>query len=54
MHGVQKEITLPFTYRNNVFSGGLEVNRLDYNVNTEEPRHGAAVLKVDIYVPVTN
>ena len=54
MHGVQKEITLPFTYRNNVFSGGLEVNRLDYNVNTEEPKHGAAVLKVDISVPVTN
>lgn len=54
MHGVQKEITLPFTFRNNVFSGKFEVNRLDYNINTEEPDHGAAVLKVDISVPVTN
>ena len=53
MHGVQKEITLPFTFENNVFKGGIEVNRLDYNVNTEEPKHGAAVVKVDITVPVT-
>jgi len=54
MHGVQKEITIPFTFKNNVFSGEIEVNRLDYNINTEEPEHGAAVLKVDISVPVTN
>lgn len=54
MHGVQKEITLPFTFRNNVFSSDFEINRLDYNINTEEPEHGAAVLKVDISVPVTN
>ncbi len=54
MHGVQKEVTIPFTFRNNVFSGEFEVNRLDYNINTEEPKHGAAVLKVDISVPVTN
>jgi polyisoprenoid-binding protein YceI len=52
-HGVQKEITLPFTFVNNVFAGNLEVNRLDYNVNTAEPKHGAAVLKVSINVPVT-
>jgi len=52
MHGVQKEITFPFTFENNVFKGGFEVNRLDYNINTEEPKHGAAVLKVDISVPV--
>jgi polyisoprenoid-binding protein YceI len=54
MHGVQKEITIPFTFEDNVFKGGIEVNRLDYNINTAEPEHGAAVLKVDITVPVTN
>jgi len=53
MHGVQNEITIPFTFENNVFKGGIEVNRLDYNINTEEPKHGAAVLKVNITVPVT-
>ncbi len=39
-HGVQKEITLPFTFVNNVFNGVIEVNRMDYNVNKEEPKHG--------------
>jgi polyisoprenoid-binding protein YceI len=53
MHGVQKEITLPFTFSNNTFAGSLEINRLDYNVNVAEPAHGAAKFKVDISVPVT-
>jgi polyisoprenoid-binding protein YceI len=53
MHGVQKEITLPFTFVNNVFNGGFEVNRMDYQINTAEPKHGAQVLKVSITVPVT-
>jgi polyisoprenoid-binding protein YceI len=52
-HGVQKEITLPFTFVNNVFAASFEVNRLDYNVNTAEPKHGASVLKVTLNVPVT-
>jgi polyisoprenoid-binding protein YceI len=53
MHGVQKEITIPFTFDNNTFKGSIEVNRLDYNVNTAEPEHGSAKFKVDITVPVT-
>lgn len=52
-HGVQKEITLPFTFVNNVFEGTFEVNRLDYNVNNAEPKHGASVLKITLNVPVT-
>ena len=52
MHGVQKEITIPFTFDNNVFKGGIQVNRLDYNINTAEPAHGAATFKVDITIPV--
>jgi polyisoprenoid-binding protein YceI len=52
-HGVQKEIRLPFTLENNVFAGSFEINRLDYNVNTAEPKHGAAILKVTLNVPVT-
>jgi len=53
MHGVQKEITLPFTFADNVFAGGFEVNRLDYDVNKAEPNHGASVLKVTLNVPVS-
>src|SRR5450759_4961386 len=52
-HGVQKEITFPFTFVNNVFAGAFEVNRMDYLVNTAEPNHGATVLKVSLNVPVT-
>ncbi len=52
-HGVQKEITLPFTFVNNIFAGTFEVNRMDYGINTAEPNHGAQVLKVSLNVPVT-
>jgi len=53
MHGVQKEVVIPFTFQDNTFKGSLTVNRLDYNVNTVEPNHGASTFKVDISVPVT-
>lgn len=53
MHGVQKDVVLPFTFAGNVFSGNIEVNRLDYNINTAEPEHGSAKFKVSIVVPVT-
>lgn len=53
IHGVQKEFTMPFTFVNNVFTSAFDINRLDYNVNTAEPAHGAATLHVDIVVPVT-
>jgi polyisoprenoid-binding protein YceI len=53
MHGVQKEITIPFTFDNNVFAGSFEINRLDYNINTAEPNHGGTKFKIDLSVPVT-
>lgn len=53
MHGVQKPVTIPFTFDNNEFKGSFEVNRMDYNVNTAEPNHGGQKFKVDIDVPVT-
>jgi len=51
MHGVQKQITIPFTFSNNTFKGNFEVNRIDYGVGTEG--HAASVLKIAISVPVT-
>jgi polyisoprenoid-binding protein YceI len=53
MHGVQKEIVIPFTFEENVFKTSFSINRLDYNINTAEPAHGSATFKVDISVPVT-
>lgn len=32
MHGVTKDVTLPFTFKNNKFVGQLEISRLDYKV----------------------
>lgn len=52
MHGVRKEITIPFIFKDNTFKGSFQVNRLDYNINTAEPAHGSATFKVEIEVPV--
>ena len=57
IHGVKKDIVLPFTFQKNdtggVFTSSFDINRLDYNINTAEPAHGASVVTVDISVPVT-
>lgn len=53
MHGVQKEIVIPFTFENNLFKGNFTISRLDYNINTAEPNHGSSSFKVDLQVPVT-
>lgn len=50
MHGVQKPVTIPFTFSNNTFTGSFSVNRLDYGVGGEG--HAASVLKIDVSVPV--
>ncbi len=52
MHGVQKEVTIPFTFQNNTFAGTFEVNRDDFNLNPSNGRAGR-VIKVEISVPVT-
>ena len=57
IHGVTKEVVLPFTFQSTatggVFASSFDINRLDYNINTAEPHHGASVVKVDLNVPVT-
>ncbi|NOT73600.1 MAG: YceI family protein [Cyclobacteriaceae bacterium] len=53
MHGVKKEITLPFTFMNNIFAGGFEVNRMDFNLDDGKHAKMAPTLKVSITVPVT-
>jgi len=55
MRGVQKQITIPFTFSNNTFAGSFNINRIDYGVGTDigMSAHAANVLKVDVSVPVT-
>ena len=57
IHGVQKDVTMPFTFQKTdnggVFNSSFDINRLDYNINTAEPNHGASTVKVEITVPVT-
>ena len=55
MRGVQKQITIPFTFTNKTFVGSFDINRLDYGVGTDKGMsgHASSVLKVDVSVPVT-
>jgi polyisoprenoid-binding protein YceI len=53
MHGVKKEITLPFTFTDNTFAAAIEVNRLDFNIDDGKHPNMAPTLKVAINVPVT-
>jgi polyisoprenoid-binding protein YceI len=55
IHGIQKEITFPFTFSNNTFIASFDVNRLDYKVGTNEgmQSHAQTTLKIDLSVPVT-
>lgn len=55
MHGVKKEFTMPFTFKNNVFESSFTVNRLDYNIGTTKGMSGKVPneIKLNISVPVT-
>lgn len=53
MHGVKKEVTIPFTFANNTFSGDIEVNRMDFALDDGKHPKMAPTLKVSINVPVT-
>jgi polyisoprenoid-binding protein YceI len=55
LHGIQKQITIPFTFTNNTFVGSFDINRLDFKVGTNEGMNANAstTLKVDVSVPVT-
>ncbi len=55
MRGVKKEISFPFTFVNNTFSGSFTIKRLDYNIGTTKGMAGKAAqeILVEISVPVT-
>ena len=55
MHGVKKQVRIPFTFSNNVFKGVFSVNRIDYGVGTMEgmAKKVSNEIKINISVPVT-
>jgi polyisoprenoid-binding protein YceI len=56
MHGVQKQITIPFTFAANKFIGSFTVNRIDYSVGTTSGMSyivGTDIL-IELSVPVLN
>jgi len=32
LHGITKDVEIPFSFKNNTFTGALEINRLDYGL----------------------
>jgi polyisoprenoid-binding protein YceI len=53
MHGVKKEITIPFIFSNNVFASNFEVNRNEFGIGDPKHEKVPATLKLSISVPVT-
>jgi polyisoprenoid-binding protein YceI len=53
MHGVKKEIILPFTFTNNTFAGNFEVLRADFGIDDGKHPKMVPSIKVAITVPVT-
>ncbi|MDH4089232.1 MAG: YceI family protein [Cyclobacteriaceae bacterium] len=53
MHGVKKEVIIPFTFDNNTFAGNIEVNRFDFGLDDGKHPKMGTILKVSITVPVT-
>ena len=53
MHGVKKEITIPFTFTNNVFASNFEVYRNEFGIGDPKHEKVPATLKLSISVPVT-
>jgi len=55
IHGVTKEMTIPFTFSNNTFKSKFSLNRMDFNVGTMKGMSKKVSDKIDLEVsiPVT-
>lgn len=54
MHGVKKQVSIPFTFSNDTFKGSFAVNRIDYGVGTLEgmSKKVSNAIKIEISIPV--
>lgn len=55
IHGIKKQVSIPFTFSNNVFKSNFSVNRIDYGVGTLEgmSKKVSNEIKIEIAIPVT-
>lgn len=55
IHGVSKELTMPFTFVDNTFQSSFTINRIDFNVGSTEgmAQKVPQELLLEISVPVT-
>lgn len=55
IHGVSKEMTIPFAFNNNTFSSQFSVNRMDFGVGTMKgmSKKVSNEIKLDVTIPVT-
>lgn len=52
MHGVKKEIAIPFTFSNSVFKAVFSVNRMDYKIGTMEGMSKKVSNKIDLDISI--
>ena len=55
MHGIEKEVTLPFTFQDNIFAGSFSVDRTDFGIGSTQglAKKVPHVIDVTVSVPVT-
>lgn len=51
MHGIKKDITVPFSFQKNIFKANFSVNRIDFKVGKADNDVSTA-LKIDATIPV--
>lgn len=55
IHGVSKEVTIPFSFKNNTIESQFSINRMDYKVGTMEGMSAKVSDKIslDVKIPLT-
>ncbi len=54
LHGVKKEVDIPFTFVNNTFAGTFKINRKDYDIKGSGPSFMVgSEYEINLNVPVT-
>jgi len=53
MHGIKKEIVIPFTFISNTFTSSFEINRKDFFLYDWTHEKGSPMMTVSLTVPVT-
>lgn len=51
MHGIKKDITVPFSFKKNIFKANFSVNRTDFKVGKAD-NDVSTTLKIDATIPV--